>query len=203
MKRLLSVLVCVALTPAASPDAEEGWVSLFNGKDLAGWKPHGKERWVVDGGEILGEALTPAYGYLATEKTYRDFEIKVTFKAEGSGNSGLFYHSTLDGVDIRGVQVEIDPHPGKHTGGLYESGGRGWLVQPGQEAERALRVGEWNEVRAVVRGSHVTTWLNGVPAVDHEDPAPRYTDGVIALQLHAGGEGRMRFKDIVVREIRR
>ena len=186
----------------AAEDASGAWVPLFNGRDLAGWKSHGDERWLVDQGEILGEAATKAYGYLSTERTYRDFELKARFKAAGTGNSGIFYHSTLEGVDIKGVQVEVDPHPGKHTGGLYESGGREWLVQPDAAAETALVVGGWNEVRAVVRGPHVRTWVNGVPAVDYVDPAPKYTDGVIALQLHAGGEGRMRFRDITIREIK-
>ena len=52
-----------------------------------------------------------------------------------------------------------------------------------------------------MRSPHVQTWVNGVPAVDYTDPSPKYTDGLLALQLHAGGEGKMRFKDIVVREI--
>jgi 3-keto-disaccharide hydrolase len=186
---------------APSGAKEKGWVSLFNGKDLTGWKAHGQERWTVDQGEIHGEAVTKEYGYLSTEKPYRDFELKAKFKAEGTGNSGVFYHSSLDGVDIKGVQVEVDPHPGMHTGGLYESAGRGWLVQPNEAAEKALVVGGWNEVRAVVRGPHVQTWVNGVPAVDYTDASPKYTDGLIALQLHAGGEGKMRFKDIVVREL--
>jgi hypothetical protein len=60
----------------------------------------------------------------------------------------------------------------------------------------------WNEIRAVVKGNHIQTWVNGVPAVDYTDPSPKYTDGLIALQLHAGGEGKMRFKDITVRELR-
>ena len=178
------------------------WVSLFNGKDLTGWKAHGQERWTVDDGEIHGVAVTKEYGYLSTEKTYRDFEMKAKFKAEGTGNSGIFYHSSLDGVDIKGVQVEVDPHPGMHTGGLYESAGRGWLIQPNDAAEKALVVDGWNEVRAVVRGPHVQTWINGVPAVDYVDPTPKYTEGLVALQLHAGGEGRMRFKDISIREIK-
>jgi hypothetical protein len=185
----------------AAKGHDGGWVSLFNGKGLTGWKAHGQERWTVDDGEIHGVAVTKEYGYLSTEKTYGDFEMKAKFKAEGSGNSGVFYHSTLDGVDIKGVQVEVDPHPGMHTGGLYESAGRGWLIQPSAAAEKALVVDGWNDVRAVVRGPHVQTWVNGVPAVDYTDPSPKYTDGLIALQLHAGGEGRMRFKDIVVREI--
>ena len=186
---------------AVAKGIDGGWVSLFDGKDLTGWKAHGQERWTVDDGEIHGVAVTKEYGYLSTEKTYLDFEMKAKFKAEGTGNSGVFYHSTLDGVDIKGVQVEVDPHPGMHTGGLYESAGRGWLIQPSEAAEKALVVDGWNEVRAVVRGPHVQTWVNGVPAVDYTDASPKYTDGLIALQLHAGGEGKMRFKDIVVREI--
>jgi hypothetical protein len=189
-----------APSPTAGAKAK-GWVSLFNGKDLSGWKAHGQERWTVDAAEIHGVAVTKEYGYLSTEKPYRDFELKAKFKAEGTGNSGVFYHSSLDGVDIKGVQVEVDPHPGRHTGGLYESAGRGWLIQPSEAAEKALVVGGWNEIRAVVRGPHVQTWVNGVPAVDYTDAAPKYTDGLIALQLHAGGEGQMRFKDIVVREL--
>jgi hypothetical protein len=178
------------------------WVPLFNGRDLTGWKPYGAEKWRVDKGEILGEAVTKEYGYLGTTRKYRDFEIRAKFKAVGTGNSGIFYHSSLIGVDIMGVQVEVDPNPGMHTGGLYESAGREWLVQPSPAAEKALVVGGWNEIRAVVRGPHVQTWVNGVVAVDYLDKAPKYTDGIIALQLHAGGEGHMRFKDIAIRELK-
>ena len=198
---MMIVLAPVLLAQRPPKATGKGWVPLFNGKNLDGWKNYGAEKWTVENGEILGEAVTKAYGYLGTEKTYKNFEMTGKFKAEGTGNSGIFYHSSLDGVDIKGVQVEVDPHPGMHTGGLYESAGRGWLIQPSEAAEKALVVDGWNEVRAVVRGPHVQTWVNGVPAVDYTDPSPKYTDGLIALQLHAGGEGKMRFKDVVVREI--
>jgi hypothetical protein len=193
------VLVLFAAAPAAPA---EKWTRLFNGKDLAGWKPHGAERWAVEKGEILGETLTKEYGYLSTEKTYRDFELKAKFKAEGAGNSGIFFHSSLKGVDISGVQAEVDPRPGMFTGGLYEADGRGWLIKPQAPAEAALRIGDWNDMRILVEGPRVRTWVNGVAAVDYVDPSPKFTDGVIALQLHSGGEGRMRFKDLVIREIR-
>jgi hypothetical protein len=198
--RVLAGLV-VILATAPPPAAAGGWSRLFNGKDLTGWKAHGAERWVVESGEILGETLTKEYGYLSTGRAYRDFELKVRFKAEGAGNSGVFFHSSLSGVDISGVQAEVDPRPGRHTGGLYEADGRGWLVKPAENAEKALRVGGWNELRVLVRGPRVRTWVNGVAAVDFTDPSPKYGDGVIALQLHSGGEGRMRFKDILVREL--
>lgn len=200
-RRAMAALVLVLFAAAPAAPAEK-WTRLFNGKDLAGWKPHGAERWAVEKGEILGETLTKEYGYLSTEKTYRDFELKAKFKAEGAGNSGIFFHSSLKGVDISGVQAEVDPRPGMFTGGLYEADGRGWLIKPQAPAEAALRIGDWNDMRILVEGPRVRTWVNGVAAVDYVDPSPKFTDGVIALQLHSGGEGRMRFKDLVIREIR-
>ena len=100
-KRALAALVLVLAAAAAEAPAEGKWQHLFNGKDLAGWKPHGAERWTVDKGEILGETLTKEYGYLSTDKTYRDFELKAKFKAEGAGNSGIFFHSSLNGRTSR------------------------------------------------------------------------------------------------------
>jgi hypothetical protein len=198
--RCVAVMLLV-LTPAllAQRAAQPGWVDLFNGKDLSGWKNYGAEKWTVENGEILGEAVTKAYGYLATEKTYKNFEMTGKFKAEGTGNSGIFYHSTIDGVNITGVQVEVDPRPNGHTGGLYESGGRNWLVWPNPAGEKAMKAGEWNDVRFSVQGNYIQTWVNGVKALDYTDPAPKYSDGVIALQLHSGGEGKMRFKELRVR----
>lgn len=196
---LVLTLICISIASPAQKAAKDGWVPLFNNRDLRGWKNYGAEKWTVENGEIKGEAVTKAYGYLATEKTYRNFQMKGMFKAEGTGNSGIFYHSTIDGVDIKGVQVEVDPHPGMHTGGLYESAGRGWLVQPNKTAEQALKVGDWNEVIFSVSGNHVVTYVNGVEAVNYTDSEPKYTDGQIALQLHSGGEGKMRFKDLFIK----
>ena len=186
---------------AEGPDTA-GWAPLFNGRDLAGWKNYGAEKWTVDNGEILGEAVTKEYGYLGTEKTYKNFEMRGRFKAEGSGNSGIFYHASINGTNIQGVQVEVDPRPNMHTGGLYETGGRQWLVWPNPDGERAMKVGEWNDVRFSVNGNHIVTFVNGVLALDYTDPAPRFSEGIIALQLHAGGQGKMRFKDLSIREQR-
>jgi len=198
---MLLVLAPALLAQRASKDADKGWVALFNGKDLSGWQNYGAEKWTVEKGEILGEAVTKAYGYLGTEKTYKNFEMRGKFKAEGTGNSGIFYHSTINGVNIQGVQVEVDPRPDGHTGGLYESGGRNWLVWPNPAGEKAMKVGEWNDVQFSVQGNHIVTRVNGVLALDYTDPAPKYSDGVIALQLHSGGEGKMRFKDLYVRPL--
>jgi 3-keto-disaccharide hydrolase len=211
MKNL--AIVCASLilltpqfaTSQSSPKQNKGWTSLFDGKDLNGWKPFGNEKWFVENGTIVGESSANKYGYLVTDKTYRDFDLRVRFKGEENGNSGLFYHCRItgespEGPDIQGVQAEVDPTPGHHTGGLYESGGRGWLIQPTPEGEKALKQGEWNLLEVSTHGAHVITRLNGIVIADYHDPAPKFTKGSIALQIHTGGGVKVRWKDLQIRE---
>jgi len=203
---ILAAAVFLAGAIAAQVPPKSAWVPLFNGKDLTGWKNNGKEKWVVEQGTILCESAANKYGYLTTEKTYRDFDLRLKFKGEAAGNSGVFLHSRIIGInpehgpDIEGMQVEVDPSVGKHTGGLYESGGRGWVKMPTAEVEQALRTGEWNELEVSVQGKHIVTQLNGVKIVDYTDAAPKFTDGVIGLQIHTGGGVKMRWKDILIQE---
>jgi len=177
----------------------EGWTSLFNGTDLAGWIEHGAEEWGVQDGAIAGAAVTDQYGYLGTEGTYEDFEVRIEFRCEADGNSGLFFHSELDGTTIRGVQCEIDPTALGETAGIYESGGRGWLVQADEKARALFRAGDWNTMRVRCVGNRTTTWLNGRQVVDYVDEEHTYTDGVLALQLHSGGNAGVRWREIHVR----
>ena len=202
-----SFAVVLLLALAASSHAGSGWTALFNGKDLSGWKKYGDEKWVVDGGTILCESTANKYGYLTTEKTYGNFDLRLKFKGEAEGNSGVFVHSRITGIDpehgpdIEGMQVEVDPGKGKHTGGLYESGGRGWVAMPTAEGESALKGGgEWNDLEVSVQGAHIVTHLNGVKVVDYIDPSPKFTEGVIALQIHTGGGVKMRWKEIEIKE---
>jgi 3-keto-disaccharide hydrolase len=211
----IAALLCVALVaavsfvvvraPAQAPPGN-GWVALFNGKDLAGWKNNGEEKWVAEQGTILCESTANKYGYLTTEKTFRDFELSLMFKGEAQGNSGVFFHSKITGIDpqhgpdIEGMQVEVDPKTGSHTGGLYESGGRGWLVTPTAAQENALKVGEWNHLEVSVKGNHIVTHLNRVLIADYIDATPKFVDGMIGLQIHTGGGVKMRWKDIYLRE---
>jgi len=190
----------------AQAPTEGGWVALFNGKDLTGWKKNGEEKWIVEQGTILCESTANKYGYLTTEKKFRDFDLRLKFKGEAAGNSGVFFHARITGIDpqhgpdIEGMQVEVDPNVGKHTGGLYESGGRGWVMMPTAEGEQALKAGEWNDLEVSVRGNHIVTQLNGVKVADYTDTSHKFTDGVIALQIHTGGGGRMRWKEIYIKE---
>jgi hypothetical protein len=203
---LFAGMLILGLSARTQTRPKDRWVPLFNGKDLAGWKKNGEETWIVERGTILCESTANKYGYLTTDNLYRDFNLRLKFKGEAAGNSGVFLHARITGIDpehgpdIEGVQVEVDPSVGQHTGGLYESGGRGWLMMPTAEAEQSLRSGEWNDLEVSVQGNHIVSHLNGVKAVDYNDPSPRFTDGVIGLQIHTGGGVRMRWKEIYLQE---
>ena len=181
----------------------EDWIRLFNGKDLTGWVEVGKEKWAVEDGAIHGIAISKAYGYLKTEKTFKDFHLSLRFKCEGDGNSGVFFH-----VDFKpgtpdvsqGLQFEVDCTIGRHTGGIYGDG-RQWIVWPSPENELVVRHNEWNEYLLKVEGNRYVSRLNGVTMIDFTDPQPRSFDGAIALQLHSGGAGNMWFKDIWIRDL--
>ncbi len=176
-------------------------VSIFNGRDLEGWRVHGTERWYVEDGELVCESgPDKQYGYLATEKAYKDFDLTLEFRQDADGNSGVFFRSSIEGTRITGWQVEVAP-PGLYTGGIYESYGRGWLIQPDPDRDAALRMGEWNTMRVRVVGDQVTTWLNGVQMIDLVDAKIGSATGSIALQIHDGGGIRVRWRNIRVEEL--
>lgn len=174
--------------------------SLFNGRDLAGWTIHGTEKWYVDNGELICESgPDKQYGYLSTNKTYKNFELTLEFKQEANGNSGVFFRSSIEGVKIRGWQCEVAP-PNHHTGGIYESYGRGWLIQPDSAKEKHLKPGKWNKLKLRVVGDEVTTWLNGHQMIFLKDQKIGAGDGFIALQIHDGGGIKVRWKKFKIKE---
>ena len=180
--------------------------SLFNGKDLEGWKNYGTEKWYVENGEIICESGPDAqYGYLGTEKHYKDFLLTLEFKQEANGNSGVFFRSTIEGIKISGWQVEVAQKrktvEGDATGGIYESYGRGWLIKPDIEKDKALKMGDWNQMTIKVVGSSVTTWLNDLEMINITDDKIGQGEGSIALQIHDGGGIKVRWRKIYIKEL--
>lgn len=176
-------------------------VKLFNGKDLKGWTVHGTEKWFVENGELICESgPDKKYGYLTTDKFYKNFDLSLKFKQEANGNSGVFFRSTVEGTKVSGWQVEVAP-PNHDTGGIYESYGRNWLVQIPDEKEGFLKMGEWNTLRIRAEGDRTQTWLNGHEMVDLTDAKIGAGVGSIALQIHDGGGIKVRWKDITLEEL--
>lgn len=176
--------------------------SLFNGKNLDGWQVYGTEKWYVNDEGLLVSESGPdkQYGYLATEKSYKDFEITAEFKQEDNGNSGIFFRSDIEGTKISGWQAEVAP-PDHDTGGVYESYGRGWLIKPEKEKDKHLKFGEWNSIKVRVVGDQVTTWLNGHEMVDFTDEKIGQATGKIALQIHDGGGIKVFWKNLKLKEL--
>ena len=171
-------------------------VSLFNGIDLSGWTIHGTEKWYVENGDLVCEnGPDNEYGYLSTDKYYNDFILTLEYKQESNGNSGVFFRSTLEGIIINGWQVEISP-PGHDTGGIYESYGRGWLIKPDPIKDKSLKYGDWNSMKIMVKGDNVKTWLNGVEMIHIKDQKIGKGKGSIALQIHAGDDVKVRWRNI-------
>lgn len=177
-------------------------VDLFNGVDLKGWEIYGTEKWYVDNGLLVCESgPDKQYGYLATREYYDDFDLTVDFKQLANGNSGVFFRSFIEpGAIINGWQVEVAPK-GMDTGGIYESYGRGWLVQIPDEKENILKPGDWNTLRILVKGDNVKTWLNGEQMVDLSDPKIGKAQGRIALQIHDGGGIKVQWKNLKLKTL--
>jgi len=199
MKRAQLILFCVM---AAQMAFGQKMVSIFNGRDLTGWTINGTEKWYVDSSKQLVCESGPdkQYGYLSTKKNYKNFVLTLEFKQEANGNSGVFFRSSIEGVKISGWQVEVAPI-NLHTGGIYESYGRGWLKQPDSLHEKYLLVGKWNKMKIKVVGGKVTTWLNGQQMVDISDEKIGAGVGFIALQIHDGGGIKVRWKNIKIAEM--
>ena len=175
--------------------------SIFNGKDLTGWTIHGTEKWYVEKGKLVCESgPDKQYGYLSTDKKYKDFELTLEFKQEANGNSGVFFRSSIEGVKISGWQCEVAPI-NHHTGGIYESYGRGWLIQPDSSSEKYLKTGKWNKLRLKVTGSEVTTWLNGHQMIYLKDEKIGAGNGFIALQIHDGGGIKVKWRNMKITEL--
>lgn len=178
------------------------FTSIFNGKDLTGWTIHGTEKWFVEDNLLVCESgPDKKYGYLSTNKNYKNFELKLRFKQEADGNSGVFIRSGIDGTKISGWQVEVAPQ-NLHTGGIYESYGRGWLIQPMPEDEKWLKMGKWNTMKILVNGDEVTSWLNGHKMVYLKDEKIGAGKGFIALQIHDGGGIKVKWKNIRIKELK-
>lgn len=174
---------------------------LFNGKDLDGWKIYGTEKWYVQDGELVCESgPNKEYGYLATNQKYKNFILELDFFQESDGNSGVFFRSSIEGTKISGWQVEVAP-PGLHSGGIYESYGRGWLIKPNKKYDDIVKMMSWNKMKIKVLNENITTWINGKKMIQISDSKIGEANGSIALQIHDGGGIKVRWRNIRVKEI--
>jgi hypothetical protein len=212
--------------PARAAD-EEGFMPLFDGKTLTGWKQHGgAAKYRVENGEIVGQCVPNTQNsFLCTEKDYGDFILEVEWKVSPKLNSGIQIRSQvfeketeidvegkkrkLPADRVHGYQVEIDPDVERgrlFSGAIYDEARRGRFLadlKDNEAARKAFKPGEWNKFRVECKGDSIKTWINGVPAVDlHDSLTPK---GLIALQVHQVGAKtdpmEVRWRNIRIQEL--
>ena len=118
----------------------------------------------------------------------------------GKDLTGWTQHGTEKWYVENGEMVEVAP-PEHHTGGIYESYGRGWLIKPNPAHEKYLKAGKWNTLKIQVINDQVTTWLNGKMMVDLKDEKIGQGTGFIALQIHDGGGIKVRWRKFKITEL--
>jgi len=191
MLRQLSIIFFsfLCLFSIAQPAAQ--WESLFNGKDLKGWKPlNGHAKYEAKDGMIVGTTvLGEPNSFLATEKEYGDFILEFEFKlSDADMNSGVQFRSESNpeymNGRVHGYQYEIDPSKRAWTAGIYDEARRDWIypLEYNAPAKSLFKLGEWNRGRIECIGNSIRTFLNGRPAANLIDDAT--AKGFFALQVH-------------------
>ena len=201
MKKYYLLLLVISFLFSCNENQKLETISLFNGKNLDGWIIYGTEKWYVEDNELVCESgPDKQYGYLGTNENYDDFVLELNFKQENNGNSGVFFRSTVDGIKVKGWQVEVAP-PGLHSGGIYESYGRGWLIKPDESNDSVVQMGEWNKMKIKVFGDEVTTWINDLEMIKIKDSIIGEGVGGVALQIHDGGGIKVRWKNLKIQKL--
>lgn len=175
------------------------WRPLFDGKSFEGWHTQPGGHWRIEDGTIIGwnDASETHHGILMSDREYDDFTVR--FRARPlAGNSGFYFRAeeTDDAVAVSGFQAEIDA--AKDVGGLYETSGRGWVVQPeASDVAKWFHPGEWNEMAVSAHGRRILVHVNGQKSAEVKDD-PGRTSGRFGLQLHGGQDVRVEFKDLEI-----
>ena len=201
MKKYYLSFLLINLLFSCTENQKLETISLFNGENLDGWIIYGTEKWYVEDYELVCESgPDKEYGYLGTEENFDDFILTLQFKQENNGNSGVFFRSSVDGTKVKGWQVEVAP-PGLHSGGIYESYGRGWLIKPDSAKDSVVKMGEWNSMKIKVISDEVTTSINGTEMIKIKDSIIGKGIGGVALQIHDGGGIKVRWKNLKIQKL--
>jgi hypothetical protein len=190
--------------------ADNGWVPLFNGQNLDGWKQiNGIAKYEAKDGTILGSSVPDSpNSFLCTTKNYGDFELEFEVMVDKELNSGVQIRSEskpdYQNGRVHGYQVEIAV--GGYSGGIYDEARRGKFLNAQDataEIKALLKENAWNKYRVICQGDRIQTWVNGVPVTDLKDTMTR--SGFIGLQVHAVGKRtdplKVQWRNLRLREL--
>ena len=166
------------------------WTPLFNGTDLAGWKPEGGAVWTVDQQCIVGvQGPGAAAGDLFTDKEFGDFELRVTLKVQWPANSGIWFRYVTPDKAYQADILEYKD-PVAYSGSLYCPGKM--FIDINKDPSIVKRE-DWNTFVIRAQGDHLVITVNDVVTADVHDGS--FARGKIGFQIHPGDE----FKDMAIR----
>lgn len=197
-KSSLVIILCASIAfSATSAETNGKWNSLFNGKDLNGWTVHGKAKWSVQEGVLVGVG---GMGHIYTDATCTNFEARGMFRVTSQGatpNSGFYFRANVPADDPdgfpRGYEAQICNHGEGYTG---------WLWKPGKPTGKATELltkdGEWFSYRIRAVGTHIQFWINDKLVMTYDDP--EYKSGHFAIQGHNPGM-KVEAKELFYRDL--
>ncbi|WP_010588392.1 3-keto-disaccharide hydrolase [Schlesneria paludicola] len=210
MKQLLASIAVVAICSlgwAADPanQKEEGFVQLFDGKSLNGWKINeNPESWTVKDGEIIGKGKRSHLFYMGDDKPFKNFELRVDVKTEANSNGGIYFHTKYqdEGWPKYGFEAQVNNSHGdyKRTGSLYD------VVNV---VETHVPDNQWYTETVIVKGNKIIVKINDKALFEYAEPKDlkpgeqftrKIDQGTFALQAHDPGS-TVHFKNIRVKRL--
>lgn len=194
------------LGPAAmlsEVEKKEGFLPLFDGQSLSGWK-YEPAYWGVRDGRIIGDTKGKAldkYAYAITQRSFGDFVLRFSVRLGRGSNSGVQFRSQeLPDFEVGGYQADIVM---LGWGNLHEQNGRRRLVDGWTgKGETVANPSDWNDMEVTAKGPNITIRLNGLTTAEYtETDVSRPRNGIIALQLHRGEPTRVEFTNIRIRPL--
>jgi hypothetical protein len=162
-----------------SADKDEGWISIFDGKTLKGWKASEKPaNWTVEEGCIVGQGDRSHLFYM--EREFTDLEFKAEVKINKGGNSGMYFRTAFGPAWPKGYEAQVNS---SHTDPIRS----GSLYNFVKVTDKLTHDDEWFTQHITAKGNHITIRINDKTTVDFEDKKETYTKGYVALQQHNEG----------------
>jgi len=193
----MRTLLIAGFVVVSSALAADRWVSLFDGKSLAGWRAEGKAVWTAQGGAIVGrQGPGNAPGDLYTEKEWADFELECEFQVVWPANSGVWFRRSAAQPGYQADILDEKAYPDTFSGSLYAMG-KGFIAK--NSDPKSVRKNEWNRLRMSAIGEAIVIVLNGKTVVKTRDNL-FLKPGSIGIQVHPGDQYKS--MEIRVRKIR-
>jgi Domain of Unknown Function (DUF1080) len=187
---LVAFTAVVWQSQQASGQADAGWVTLFDGKNLDNWDQIGDANWKLADGVVMADK---GNGFLVSKNSYTDFEIKAEFWVDVPANSGIFIRCTdpakvtaTNAYEVNIFDTRPDP-----------SYGTGAIVNVAKVSPMPKAANQWNTYEIVAKGPKFTVTLNGVRTVDGAEDS-KNPSGRIALQY---GAGVVKFRKVLVKSL--